>query len=148
MPYFRAVACNASVACDIPLLDHPYFRDLPEPETLGPFLPPETWGDRLHRAYRLARARNGAGFTYRAVAERISEHEPTTDVAILRLEGRPKAPEHPRGRRLALYCVCLYGIDPADFGFNGVHFRPATWNRARILWEGREAGWAIAGRRP
>jgi hypothetical protein len=106
-----------------------------EPESLGPFLPPETWGDRMHRAYRIARRNHGPSFTYRAVAERISEFEPTADVSILRLEARREFPREHRLRRVALYCVCLYGFDPAGFGVRPEMFSPFEWYDAHILWE-------------
>lgn len=117
-------------------------------EILGPVLPPETWGDRMHRAYRLARKRLGPRFTYRAIARRISEIEPTSDVAILRLEARDRVPGNPRARRLAVFCLALYNFDPADFGFQDVKFEPIVWYHARILWEESEtatrAGWPVA----
>jgi hypothetical protein len=154
---FSAVShATASVACDIPFRDRPWLdddaEDADDDTVVGPVLPAETWGDRFHRAYRIARRRHGPGFTYRAVAARISEYEPTSDVAILRLEARHELPDAPRTRRLALYCLALYGFDPAGFGFEGRMFRPVVWNNARILWDEQEraagAGWSVARAAP
>lgn len=113
----------------------------------GPLLPQETWGDRFHRAYRIARRRHGPGFTYRAVAARISEIEPVNDVAIIRLEQRRWRPRQPKDQRLALYCLTLYDFDPLGFGLGDTMFTPVEWNHARILDQDRQTGaWLRRGR--
>lgn len=91
-------------------------------------LPPESWGDQLHRAYRLARHREGSGFTYREVARRISRKLPTSDVAIIRLESLATRPTRERQRQLAVLCVAVYGFDPAAFGLDLTNTDPMVFD--------------------
>ena len=44
----------------------------------------ESWGDRLHRAYRMARETHG--LTYRSVAGKVSQLMPISDSTITRWE--------------------------------------------------------------
>ena len=86
-------------------------------ESLLVHWPPETWGDKFHRAYRLARRRYGKGFTYREAARRVSVVLQTNDAAILRLESFDTMPTTPRQRALAVYCLVVYGFEPGVLGF-------------------------------
>lgn len=84
----------------------------------------ETWGDRLHRAYRQARASRGGKaddgayrFSYRAVAEKLAEVGfDVSDQTVLRLELHEDVPTRMRDRQLAYFVLIAYGYDPADFG--------------------------------
>lgn len=86
----------------------------------------ETWGDRVHRAYRVARQRsNGqrdpltgrATFSYLTVAEKLTATGfPVSDTALLRLEEHRTIPTRATTRRIAYFAILGYGFDPADFG--------------------------------
>jgi hypothetical protein len=78
----------------------------------------ETWGDRFHRAYRLARQRVGRGFTYREVARRVSLIRKTTDVGVIRLESLRTVPPKIAQRELAACCLVVYGFNPRHFGID------------------------------
>lgn len=92
-------------------------------------LPPESWGDRFHRAYRLARHREGAGFTYREVARRVSLVMATNDVAIIRLEQLSTLPQSQRARQLAVLCLAVYGYDAKPFGLDMINTEPQAFDR-------------------
>lgn len=85
----------------------------------------ETWGERLHRAYRTARAEAGsrnpatgeAAFSYRMVADKLrSVGIDVSDQALLRLEEQVDVPRSMRQRQVAYFTLIAYGFDPAEFG--------------------------------
>lgn len=92
-------------------------------------MPPEAWGDRFHRAYRLAKRRYGRGFTYREVARRVSAVLPTNDAAIIRLESHNRVPPKAHQRALAVYCVVVYGFQPGAFELTEENIDPRVLDR-------------------
>lgn len=74
----------------------------------------ETWGDRMNRAYRMARRKYK--LTYDSVAERISPIEKTTSGTLVRLGDFDELPGQARTRKIAFLAVMAYGFDPKDFG--------------------------------
>lgn len=76
----------------------------------------ENWGERVHRAYRVARdAYGGEKINYRAVAERIAHVFPCSMTSLQRLEHYEEVPAQPRVRLMAFYALVAYGFDPAEF---------------------------------
>lgn len=73
----------------------------------------ETWGDRLHRAYR--NARREQGLTYRQVARQVSSVFPVSDATIIKLEEYSEVPPSPRQRLVAFLALLVYGYDPREF---------------------------------
>lgn len=69
----------------------------------------ETWGDRVHRAYRAARTQRGGKaasgeyrFSYRYVADRMAEVGlDVSDQTLLRLENFEEVPTRMRDRQIA-----------------------------------------------
>lgn len=94
---------------------------------MEPELPPENWGDRFHRAYRIAKRRYGRGFTYREVAKMVSPILRTNDAAIIRLEAFETRPSSEKHRTLAACCLAVYGFDPRSFGLEEVSTDPAVF---------------------
>lgn len=86
----------------------------------------ETWGDRVHRAYRYARDELNLGrdpktgqatFSYLAIAEKLrAAGIDTSDQALMRLEREPAIPTRMRQRQVAYFALMAYGFDPAEFG--------------------------------
>ena len=74
---------------------------------------PETWGEKLNRAYRRQKAKHGQ--VYRNVAERISQVYPMSDATLIRLERNANPPTDPRSVVSAYMAIIAYGYDPADF---------------------------------
>lgn len=90
-------------------------RQMPRKKTAEPMqLNEETWGDRVHRAYRTSRAHYG--HTYREIAERMNQITSITDSTLLRLETYKEVPSQERVRRVAFYALLAYGFNPEDFG--------------------------------
>lgn len=86
----------------------------PSPRTLGP----ETWGQRLRRAYLLFRDEHG--LTYRDVAERCQEVGlPISHAGVAALAEWDELPPHPSTRRNAMWVVLAYGFDPAEWDLDG-----------------------------
>ena len=76
----------------------------------------ETFGERIHRAYR--QGRTAHGFTYREVAERLSQVYPVSMQSLQRLEQQPDIPKQARMRLVAYLALIAYGFDPETFGLN------------------------------
>jgi hypothetical protein len=76
----------------------------------------ETFGEKVHRAYRQGRAAHG--FTYREIADRLSAVYPVSMQSLQRLELQPDIPRQQRVRLVAYLALIAYGFDPEDFGLN------------------------------
>lgn len=76
----------------------------------------ESFGERVHRAYRQGRAIHG--FTYREIADRITQVYPVSMQSLQRIEQQPDVPRQPRVRLVAYLALVAYGFDPETFGLN------------------------------
>ncbi len=77
-------------------------------------LPRETWGERVHRAYRLGREQYG--YTYKEVAKEITKAGwPVSEQTLFRIEKLPAVPKTARGRMNAWLFLTALGFDPTDF---------------------------------
>ena len=93
-------------------------------------LPRETWGERVHRAYRIGREQYG--YTYEAVARQISRiGMPISQQTVFRTEAHEYAPKTARGQLNAWLVLCAYGFDPADFGIKEPMGKLLDWDRVR-----------------
>lgn len=90
----------------------------------------ETWGERLHRAYRRCRALHG--ITYLAHSEAISEFIPVSDQTIMRFEERDEMPANPRQRQLAYLIVTAYGFCPEEFGLTAETCNFGLWDLPKL----------------
>lgn len=91
----------------------------------------ETFGERLHRAYR--RGRELHGFTYEERAEALRQVIDISDQSLIRYETLEEVPARP-GQRQKLYLILIaYGFDPEDFGLTedlaGI---PEVWDMKKI----------------
>lgn len=75
-------------------------------------LPPETWGARLHRAYKVGK--EVYGYTYSEIADAISAIYPVSQQTLIRLERNNEAPRADRVMFLAWLYVTAMGFDPRD----------------------------------
>jgi len=75
-------------------------------------LPPESWGARLHRAYKVGR--EVYGYTYAELADAISPIYPVSQQTLIRLERNNEAPKAARQMFLAWLYVTALGFDPRD----------------------------------
>lgn len=73
----------------------------------------ETWGERFHRAYR--KGRDAYGFTWRSLAETISQVTPVVNSTLIRMSELEEAPAGRAKRQLAYLTVLAMGFDPDDF---------------------------------
>lgn len=94
--------------------------------TLGP----ETFGERLHRAYR--RAKEEYGITYQEIADQITKlGYPVSQQSVFRVEELETVPRTARKQMLVYLFVLAIGFDPA--GFSGLK-RPMAgmmdWDKA------------------
>jgi hypothetical protein len=76
----------------------------------------ESFGERVHRAYRQGRALHG--FTYRDIAERLTNLYPVSMQSLQRIEQQDEIPKQPRVRLVAYLALIAYGFEPEDFGLN------------------------------
>lgn len=78
-------------------------------------LEPETWGQRVKRAY--LEQRTELGYTYANIAERINESGLATmwTNSMQRLENFEEVPHQATSRLNAYLCLVSYGYDPSDF---------------------------------
>lgn len=76
----------------------------------------ETFGERLHRAYRRGRAIYG--YRYDTLAETLSSVCPISGQTILRYEEYDEAPTRPRWRANLVYVILAYGYEPDQFGLS------------------------------
>lgn len=74
----------------------------------------ETWGERLHRAYRQCRARTG--LVYMQHAEAISAFVPISDQTLMRSELLEEVPARPNKRQVMFLTLLAYGFEPEEFG--------------------------------
>lgn len=86
----------------------------------------ETWGDRLHRAYRTCREKHG--LVYADHADAISQFFPLAESVLLRLEDQLDVPSRPNTRLRAYMALLAYGFDPADFGLSKDNVPLSGWN--------------------
>jgi hypothetical protein len=100
----------------------------------------ETWGQRVHRAYRSGR--DQYNYTYEDVARQISRIGMSiSQQTIFRLEKNDTPPRTARGQLNAWLILTAYGYDPADFqikepmgklldwGAVKAELNPAKWSR-------------------
>ncbi len=73
-------------------------------------LGPEPWGNLL------ARAREGAGYTLRDVADLLAGHDGLSRGTINRLEQLDEAPTDSVARRRAFQLLIVYGYNPSQLG--------------------------------
>lgn len=71
----------------------------------------ETWGERLHRAYRRAKY-DGQISNYRDVLARVGQIQPAAIGTIMQLERSSEAPRRQPSRVLAWLLLTTYGYDP------------------------------------
>lgn len=90
----------------------------------------ETWGERLHRAYRRCKARTGLIYIDQSAA--ISEFVPVSDQWLIRAEARDDAPTRPKDRQLAYLMLLAYGIEPEDFGLTAATSNMSSWNLTSV----------------
>ena len=76
----------------------------------------ESFGEKIHRAYRIGRRKYG--FTYSEVAERIRPIYPISDQALQRMAEEIESLEQASSRqRIWLFLMLLaYGFEPSEFG--------------------------------
>jgi hypothetical protein len=76
-------------------------------------LPPETWGDKMKRAYR--HGKRQYDYTYRELSERLTEAGiPISDQTLLRFEESENPPTAPRQLTNAVFYVIAMGYAPCD----------------------------------
>jgi hypothetical protein len=76
----------------------------------------ETFGERVHRAYRQGRAQHG--FTYREISDWLAPVYPVSMQSLQRIEAQPDLPRQARMRLVAYLALIAYGFEPEDFGLN------------------------------
>lgn len=92
---------------------------------------PESWGERVSRAYRAQRRRTGQH--YREVAERISQIHPVLNSQLSRLEDNEDLPPTRNTRLIAFLALIAYGYDPEDFGLNAGNTPVAGYDLKRVV---------------
>lgn len=91
----------------------------------------ETFGEKLHRAYRTCRKLYG--LKYLDHAEAISEWINVSDQALMRWEiDFEDLPTRPRQRQLTYLAIIAYGFDPADFGLTPENSGLAAWDITKV----------------
>lgn len=87
-------------------------------------LPPEPWGQRLHRARRLHH------LTQDEAAERLANYIATTGATISRLESLDEAPASSKRRQLAWALCVSYGVSPDDLDLSDEDRPPLAVTRS------------------
>lgn len=77
----------------------------------------ETWGERVHRAYR--HGRSIYRYTYQQIADRMTAAGvPVADQTLMRYEQLEERPTNPRVRQICYWMLVAYGYHPEDFGLH------------------------------
>lgn len=93
-------------------------------------LPRETWGERVHRAYR--HGRDQYGYTYMDLAKQISRlGMPISQQTIIRLEENPVPPKTGRGHLNAWLALTAMGFNPADFQIKEPMGKLLDWDQVK-----------------
>lgn len=90
----------------------------------------ETFGERLHRAFRRNRAATGE--TWSRLAERVSQVRPTSEASMIRLVDLDDVPKTNSGRLLAYMVVLALGYKPEDFGLSEANVPLAGYDLKRV----------------
>lgn len=89
----------------------------------------ETWGERLHRAYRRCRAYSG--LVYLDQSDAISQFLPVSDQTLMRFEVRDE-PTKVKDRMICFLAIIAYGHDPAEWGLTPENSGLEHWDLAKI----------------
>ena len=93
-------------------------------------LPRETWGEKLHRAYRVGR--DTYGYTYVDLARQITRiGMPISQQTIIRLEENTSVPKTGRGQLNAWLAITAMGFDAADFGLKEPMGKLMDWSAVK-----------------
>lgn len=97
-------------------------------------LPPEPWGQRLHRARRLQH------LTQDEAAEHLANYLATTGATISRLESLEESPKSAKRRQLAWALCVSYGVSPDEMDLTDEDRPPMAVTRS-LFEEAQTNGW-------
>lgn len=90
----------------------------------------ETFGEKLHRAYR--RSKNEYGITYDQIAERISAIGfPCSGQTVFRCEAHDEVPRTSRGLLMVWLFAAACGYDPAELGIKTPAGKLLDWSKVQ-----------------
>lgn len=100
---------------------------------LEPDLPPETWGDRYNRAYRIFRDREQLVLS--DVCERLTDAGiPAHQPVLQRFAGIDRIPYRHASRIVAWGSLICYGFDPGAWGLDDDTVNLRAFDRPDIDW--------------